>query len=538
MSTRSVVAVVVGCAFLSTFPVARASYTPTSAPTSQPSNTFTLGKDTTRITRPLRADGTVDYVAALNAQTSQGVTPAINAAAGLVRTLGPRAFDVDEARRAKLFELLGTPPLPEAGNYYVGPEEYTNQNGQGDEAAKSREDLDKLQDKPWTAAEYPLLGRWITSQDAALTDFANAAALPKFYLPMVPKGQPGVLFGAVGPGLTAMRSAGRALAYRANFRLGNRDFDGFRSDAQNLSRLARLLATRPLYIDYLVATGLDALAVQVITGGATSGSLTAQQARALLADVDATPPMPSAANAFDLGERYIVLDYFGLAAKHGWARAAQMFAGGGRARPLYFAGPQTGDWDTVLRKANSWYDRYTAVVAARTHAERQSARVELDKALGKLEQRTHGPLAFMSPPEDRILGVMQPSLRVVDLRKRNDLMLDMCRLALALAAYHADHGKYPTKLSELSPKYLAKLPPDVFAKNSPDIMYDVNALGGYRLASVGENGTDDRERAAQSFKVDDLVVLGGKQPPPRPRPKEEFELQLDAADAPAPAPVK
>src|ERR1043166_6416209 len=39
---------------------------------------FTIAKDTTCITAPLKPDGTPDYIAALNAQFSAGVTPQNN----------------------------------------------------------------------------------------------------------------------------------------------------------------------------------------------------------------------------------------------------------------------------------------------------------------------------------------------------------------------------------------------------------------------------------------------------------------------------
>jgi hypothetical protein len=227
-----------------------------------------------------------------------------------------------------------------------------------------------------------------------------------------------------------------------------------------------------------------------------------------------------------------------MAAKHGWDKAAGMMTGGGgRARPFVSAGVQTRDWDALFRKVNAWYDRFVTVVAGPTAAEREKAGIDFDRELLKLQQRTIGPLGFMAPVEDRVLLIMTPSLRpATQVHRQNDLRREMCRVALALSASRAEHGKYPAALAELSPAYLPKLPPDTFAKDSPDLMYEVNALGGYRLASVGENGKDDRERAAQSFKVDDLVVLGGKQPPPPAKLKEEFELQLDAVDAPPPPP--
>lgn len=509
--------------------------TPATAPSSQPSNAFTIGKDTTRISGPVRPDGTIDYVGALNARMSAGVTPANNAAVGLIRVLGPGAFRIEGAKRAKFFAALGIDPPPADGIYHVVPDQYVEQNAQGDEAQKANDALQHLHDKPWTAAEQPLLAKWVTSQDAAITRIADSVALPKFYLPLVSKSEPQSMFGTVGDGLTAMRSAGRALAYRASFRLGKGDFDGFRSDVRSLSQLSRHLASRPTYLDYLVATGLDALAIATMTGATTSERLTAAQARTLLADLEATPPMPTAAEAIDLGERYIMLDYFVTAARYGWAKAAEMMTGGGRPRPFAYAGTKTRDWDAVFRKVNTWYDRQVAMVAAPSQAERDRAASEFDRELRRLHARSEGPLSFMAPVEDRVLPMIaMPVGAAAKLRTENDLRLELCRVALALAAFHADHSKYPAQAGELVPAYLPVLPPDTLAKGSPDLRYAVNALGGYRLASVGPNGTDDRERAAQNFKVDDIVILGGKQPPPPPMLKEEFEPRLDKVDSPQP----
>ncbi len=46
-----------------------------SKPAKDPLFPFTISKETTRFTEPLKPDGTVDYAAALNARNSQGLKP-------------------------------------------------------------------------------------------------------------------------------------------------------------------------------------------------------------------------------------------------------------------------------------------------------------------------------------------------------------------------------------------------------------------------------------------------------------------------------
>src|SRR5262249_38152935 len=61
-------------------------------------------------------------------------------------------------------------------------------------------------------------------------------------------------------------------------------------------------------------------------------------------------------------------------------------------------------------------------------------------------------------------------------------------VAFALAAYHADHGRYPAKLDDLTPKYLAEVPGDLFSGKA--LVYRPEAKG-YLFYSVGVNGKAD-----------------------------------------------
>ncbi len=87
------------------------------------------------------------------------------------------------------------------------------------------------------------------------------------------------------------------------------------------------------------------------------------------------------------------------------------------------------------------------------------------------------------------------------------MRFDLVRLAFALAAYRADRGSFPAKLSELAPKYLAEVPRDIFT--GADLHYTKNR-NGYLLYSVGINGKDDGGKTyddrANGETWDDLTV--------------------------------
>src|SRR4051812_15369780 len=80
----------------------------TPVPSTKPELPFTISNETTAITSPLKANGTPDYVAALNAKYSHGVTPENNGyALFLQKITGTRKEDgvIAEGAREKLLEM-------------------------------------------------------------------------------------------------------------------------------------------------------------------------------------------------------------------------------------------------------------------------------------------------------------------------------------------------------------------------------------------------------------------------------------------------
>src|SRR3954465_12801757 len=82
----------------------------------------TIGHETTFLTTPLRADGLVDYLAALNEPLS-ALKPEDNGAALLAQALGPNAAPKETAE--EFFRLLGIGRPPDGGEYLVDDLEFT-----------------------------------------------------------------------------------------------------------------------------------------------------------------------------------------------------------------------------------------------------------------------------------------------------------------------------------------------------------------------------------------------------------------------------
>jgi hypothetical protein len=91
-----------------------------------------------------------------------------------------------------------------------------------------------------------------------------------------------------------------------------------------------------------------------------------------------------------------------------------------------------------------------------------------------------------------LIGLLLPAVdKMQDATDRTIQLERNLHVAFALAAFRADHGRFPKQLSELAPKYLSKVPDDLFS--GEPLIYRP-ADDGYLLYSVGINGQDDDGR--------------------------------------------
>jgi hypothetical protein len=244
----------------------------------------------------------------------------------------------------------------------------------------------------------------------------------------------------------------------------------------------------------------------------------------MLADLQAIDPLPSMAEKVDVGERFMYLDAVCALAQ---GNTGILELSGAKAtdsmpvRVLKSAAGLLMDWDVVMRDGNSWYDRMIDALGKPTHVERSQAMGAIDHNLksiaGELKDPMHllgsffqgkSPRRNVSEKVSNVLAaLMLPALNAARrAQDRANTLSRLTQIGFALAAYRADHDRYPDKLEELEPDYIRSIPKDLF----PDKDFRYRREGqGFLVHSVGPNLEDnggkvdylDREKAGPEDDV-------------------------------------
>ena len=471
----------------------------TTRPTSRP---FVPAKETTVVTGPLRPDGTIDYVAALNELCAKGVTRENNAAVPLLEVIdadGERDASAISRERAahgiKAAPVLLVPLRKFAQTHW--------KEGDGVEWNDADDKLDELTKGPWKAQQSPVTARWLKAIEEPLDRIVAGTKRERFDIHRVCDREPATVIHVEYVNLSPMRLAARALRARALLRLGAGDFEGFRNDTIAILRLGRLASQEPTLVEKLVAIGCQSLGLETLRAAADGEALSGAQCEQLAADLDALPPSAPLADCFATGERFMMLDYLVMCAVHGPLQAGRIMSGD--ARHLHPIDTSAKDWNAALRRTNGWYDRMVEAGRKPTYAERAAACAAIDADVEKLQRKWSGLAAPFAPIEDRMITILLPSVgRAYQAETRLDVYQDLTLLALALRAYHSREGRYPPKLEGLTPRSMKTLPRDRF--NQQPLIYRPEGAG-YVLYSVGPNGIDDRGESGG--KKDDIAVRAG-----------------------------
>lgn len=502
---------------------------------------YTISKETTRILGPLKEDGSVDYLEAMNRLASEGVTPQNNAAVLIFQALGPNLGEEEFSNkfRKKFFKRLGIEIPPEKGDYLVSIHEIEVKKNELEQFQKEAdpdgdgfdEDYNEIDDEygveeiqykaeeraaagPWTKKELPLAARWIEANKKPLALISQGVLRDRCYMPLVSKDSDATLVGTIPSYFMGTRKVARLLMARAMMHLGEGDVEAAWQDLMDCHRYARHIARNPMIITMLIGQSFEGIALD---GGqllAQSGRLSSAQAIQICRDLEALPPMPRMVDALDQGERYFFLDAVALLSKGPeeimglLSPTASFGLPPKKMNPAKNLAIELGysliDWNEPFKMGNKWYDKMVGVGRQPTVRQRTVAIGQLNQELKEWVKRTPDytklslRFAFGIAPGNAIghelgkvlIGMLVPSMSGFILTQdRDEMELDLTRVTLALAAYRKDHGKFPNSLGLLKGKYLGEVPQDRFVEKP--LVYE-RTEKGYRLYSLGPNGTDDK----------------------------------------------
>ncbi len=223
---------------------------------------FAVGKDTTRITEPVDAEGYIDYPAALNKKLREGVTPENNANVLLLQAYGPRPEGAPLS--AEYYEALGMAPLPESGDYLIKLGTYAKDHLklETDALTRLQDQLTEAGTRPWDPATFPEIATWLQENEKPLALVIEASNRPEYYNPLFPpvgtKGR-STLSSCLLPTVQNAREVVQALTARAMQRLQAGQTDAAWNDLLTCHRLARHVGGGGVLIEALVGYAMEGM---------------------------------------------------------------------------------------------------------------------------------------------------------------------------------------------------------------------------------------------------------------------------------------
>ena len=521
-----------------------------------------ISRQTTYIDGPLNADGTVNYVAYLDANYAKGVTPENNAAPLLLRVCGPDMLP--EPIRGQTLARLNLPAdfFDDRDKQFIlwkdrarpgkagatMPSRGDDKTDANDEDEQDRgPSLDEVYDMALAGQIHPDLEAWLAENAGPLDLVRQATAKERFYIPLVSGSNPPFMVEVLIPDMRWCRQAAEALTVQAVLKMTRNDPRGAWDDVLSAHRLARLLDQAPTVIEQLVAVGIEGTAAMAGIALATRGHMPPSESRELLSKLAALRPVGHMVDTIDKEERFCGLDAVMMLSRPGGLRASGL--SGTTAPPLSDSADL--DWDQMLGDMNAQYDWIVKPMRLPRFHGREEAQKASDEEFKKFETGLKGgPMAglrlFLLKAAGRpfrkalttaytniLIAIMIPALgQACNLEDQAKMTQEIETLAAALTCYHAEHGRWPAELKELCPSLLKTIPTDRFSVKP--LVYRPSK-DGYLLYSVGKNMRDDgglcnTPGQVAGEKTDDIAA---EVPPADTTSKPADATPAEAASKPA-----
>jgi hypothetical protein len=447
-----------------------------------------IGRDTTYVTGPLRPDGTVDYIAAVNAEFSQGVTPQNNAACLLVRINPPedsRYEDTPLNKQMELMRLLGLQGnvpeqipwhnLKEFDPKFASPGFIYPTSGYWAAMAG-----------PWSAADMPALPRWLEANKASLDLAVEASHRERYWMSLVCNSDTEFLLTVRRTNGSRWRALADSLRVRAMQELQQGNRDATWSDLCAVHRIAGFLAHSPDNLDVAISARIQVNAWVSDRALLCNADISTDLLHRMASDMAAFARAPDIREVSGKVRRLEYLSAVEETART-WDNDMATLPPGQRQQMqnmLNVLGLWQPDWNRMLRLGNDYWDDVLLDDSAMPAEHQKAHRDEIEQRVRNL-----GAVAHSADPDwtgapgstwlihkknetrdtysDRLgsylLAITAPNVTLFrDTPDRlGNVELDWTEVAVNLLLYRREHGSYPAQLQDLVPQYMAHLPANV-----------------------------------------------------------------------------
>ncbi len=487
---------------------------------------LTVGKDTTLLTAPLREDGTVDYVAALNSRFGKGVTRENNAFVALLPAVGvgpKRPAIFDDHPEILLLSVAAAGGDPHEQGCFV---EWSS--GTGTDAKSLGQMYVDYRSKPWVPKDSPYLDDWLNANAKSLGIIREATKLSRYWIPLV--STDGTLTGVSrGEVHLANRDVAVALGLRAMRSIGMGNCGEAWEDLAAVHRQARLLAQDCDMTEYFcgLLNERRALAYDrvLLQNSQSEKSLLSQ----IVLAMDSYAPLPQATEVFRREKYYSFFDAVQSVATGSKNAFNDRVPAKDRAqwKELSTAfGLWTPDWDRIARSGSQFYSEQFADPVLTDADGFQKWMTESGKAYKNMADASDkdgpdGPERFEDPLSKsflwprtgetqatysdrigrRLLSIMAPNIRDSEIRALVVAKeLELMKAAFAIQLFHAETGAYPDSAEIAAKKYLKVTPTDFW--NKP-IRY-IHTDSGFSIESLGPLAAtrDEAEKNDQFIEIE------------------------------------
>ncbi len=439
-------------------------------------NRPTISRGTTFFTEPVTNEGLVDYAAALNALYGADVTPEENAATYLLKAFGPN--HKDEAVREAYCRALGVPVMQRDSKSFVAISDHPPDGMEISEWLRMRRDQEDLAfSGPWRDDECPIIADWLDRNVATFEFIEQAIRQPHCYLPAI-RGD-FIQFGTYLQGAPHCRQAAILLHSRAMRQLADGNLDGCEEDIVGMLAMADMAGAHPSIVGVLVMHAIEGMAhratVALCQSGEFSGPRSSEFAQQFEDQLPANSVLPA---AYAVGERVFFLDVCStlLEAQFEDQELIREFVAaydfreerGGEEvaavlRALIHSNVEV-DWDESLRCGNRWHDRMAAAFAMSAPAEREYWLACMRDRMEEMHMRCSAPERVIhrlrtGSPQERGRVIAEVLLctcgsvglleMVIESDKKATARRALSQAAFLLAAYRAEHGRFPERIADL-----------------------------------------------------------------------------------------